>query len=86
MRLIVGLIGLILIFALLVRALPSQWALPLYLLFLVLTIAFTGWERRRISARRQELERELEAERRDLDRRQRKRRSSQDAAPPESGN
>ncbi len=85
MRLIVGLIALLLLFALLVRALPSQWALPLYVLFLVITIAFTGWERRRISARREALERELEAERRDLDRRQRKRRGSQDAAPPESG-
>lgn len=85
MKLIVGLIALILLFALLVRALPSQWALPLYVLFLVITIAFTGWERRRISARRQQLERDLEAERRDFDPRKKKRRSAQDEAPPDSG-
>lgn len=85
MRLIVGLLALILLFALLVRALPSSWAIPLYVLFLAITIAFTGWERRRISARREELKRELQAERRDFDRRQKKRRSNPDEAPPELG-
>lgn len=85
MRLLVGLLVLIVIFALLVRAVPSQWAIPLYVLFLALTIAFTGWERRRIAARREQLERELDAERRDFNRRQKKRRTSQEAAPPDSG-
>lgn len=85
MRLIVGLVGLIVLFALLVRALPSQWALPLYVLFLVITVAFTGWERRRIAARREQLERELDVERRDFKRRRKERHDRQDAAPPESG-
>lgn len=84
MRLLVGLLVLIVIFALLVRALPPQWALPLYVLFLALTIAFTGWERRRIAARREQLERELDAKRRDFNRRQKKRSASQEAAPPDS--
>lgn len=85
MRLIVVLIALILLFALLVRVVPSQWALPLYVLFIVITIAFTGWERRRIAARRRQLERDLEAERRDFDLRQKSRRVEQDAPPLDSG-
>lgn len=69
MRLIIGLAGLFALFALLVRALPTAWTLPLYLLFVVLTIAFTGWERRRISQRRRQLEQQLDRERMDFARR-----------------
>lgn len=74
MRLLVGLVGLVLLFALLVRVMPAHWALPLYVLFVVLTIAFTGWERRRIGERRQQLERELHKERLDYAKRQRRER------------
>jgi hypothetical protein len=73
MRLIIGLAGLFVLFALLVRAMPTAWTLPLYLLFVVLTIAFTGWERRRISQRRRQLEQKLHQEKMDLARRQRER-------------
>ena len=70
MRFLLGLVALVLLFAMLVRIMPPAWALPLYVLFLVLTIAFTGWERRRIGERRRKLQRELEEEHRDFDRRQ----------------
>lgn len=85
MRLLVGLIVLILLFALLVRGVPARWALPLYVLFVIMTIAFTGWERRRIARRRQQLERQLEEERRELDRRRTRRYTDQDTLPPDSG-
>lgn len=69
MRLLAGLVALIALFAFLVRVLPAPWALPLYILFVILTVALTGWERRRIAARRQQLERELHKERLDFSRR-----------------
>lgn len=72
MRLILGLAALFVLFALLVRAMPTAWTLPLYLLFVVTTIAFTGWERRRISQRRRQLEQQLHQERMDFARRQRR--------------
>lgn len=73
MRLILGLSALILFFALLVRAMPAAWALPLYILFVAITIAYTGWERRRIAERRRQLERQLVEERRDFRQRQEER-------------
>lgn len=73
MRLLGGLAVLIIVFAVLVRLLPPAWAVPLYLAFLLLTIAFTAWERRRIAARRRQLERDLHKERMGLGPRQSKR-------------
>ncbi|HZD10303.1 MAG TPA: hypothetical protein VE553_03095 [Candidatus Binatia bacterium] len=70
MRLLSVLVALILLFALLVRMMPPAWSLPLYMLFLVLTVAFTGWERRRIGERRRKLQRKLEKEHRDFEMRQ----------------
>lgn len=63
MRLIVGLVLLIAVFAVLARLLPSAWAIPLYVLFLVITVVFTLRERRRIAERRDELKRDLQKER-----------------------
>lgn len=63
MRLIVGLVLLVAAFAILARLLPPAWAIPLYVLFLVITVAFTLRERRRISERREELKRDLQKER-----------------------
>lgn len=63
MRLLVGLGLLILLFAALARIVPGELALPLYLFFVIVTIAFTGWERRRIVARRRRLEGELRQQR-----------------------
>ena len=63
MRLIVGLVLLVAAFAVLARLLPSAWAVPLYVLFLVITVAFTLRERRRIAERRDELKRDLQKER-----------------------
>lgn len=73
MRLLAGLGVLIILFAVLVRSLPPAWAIPLYFTFVLLTIAFTGWERRRISERRRRLERELQKERMDASRRPKER-------------
>jgi uncharacterized membrane protein YfcA len=58
-RLILGLVILVGLFALLVRLLPSSWGLPLYVLFLIVTILFVVRERRAIAERRKRLEREL---------------------------
>ena len=82
MRLIVGLVGLILLFALLVRVMPASWALPLYALFVAVTIAFTGWERRRLADRRRQLERQLHKERMDFGRRQKELRREKDENSP----
>lgn len=73
MRLILGLVVLIGLFAVLVRLLPASWGLPLYVLFLVATISFVVRERRAIGARRKQLERELRRSRaaRDIDLRER---------------
>lgn len=79
MRLIIGLAGLFVLFALLVRATPSAWALPLYLLFVVLTIAFTGWERRHITQRRRRLEQQLQKERKEYAARQGERQGEGDS-------
>lgn len=70
MRLLVGLVALIALFALLVYTMPGSWALPLYILFVALTIAYTGWERRRIAQKRSKLERQLLQERREFAQRQ----------------
>ena len=59
MRLILGLVVLVGLFAVLVRLLPPSWGLPLYVLFLVVTILFVVRERRAIAERRLQLEREL---------------------------
>ena len=59
MRLLVGLGLLILLFAALARIVPPALTLPLYLFFVIVTIAFTGWERRRITERRRRLEGQL---------------------------
>lgn len=74
MRLIIGLAVLIASFALVVRFMPPHWALPLYVLFVALTVAYTGWERRRIAERRRQLQRELHKERMDFGRQQSQRR------------
>lgn len=81
MRLLVGLALLIFLFAILVRIMPGAWTLPLYILFVVLTIAFTGWERRRILQRRNQLQRDLHKERLDFGRRQKQSRGGDDASP-----
>ena len=65
MRLLLGLGILILIFAALARMVPAELALPLYIVFVIVTIAFTGWERRRIAKRRRELENQLRQQRLD---------------------
>lgn len=70
MRLILGLGALIVLFALLVRAMPSSWSIPLYILFVTLTVAFTGWERKRISQKRRKLEQQLLQGRDEVARRQ----------------
>lgn len=70
MRLLAGLVVLIVVFAILVRIVPADWGLVLYVTFVILTIAFTGWERRRIAERRRRLRRELEQERMKFGRRQ----------------
>ncbi len=59
MHLILGLVVLVGLFAVLVRLLPPSWGLPLYVLFLVVTILFVVRERRAIAERRLQLEREL---------------------------
>lgn len=63
LRLIVGLVLLVAAFAVLARLLPASYAVPLYVLFLVITVAFTWHERRRIGLRREELSRALQKER-----------------------
>lgn len=63
LRLIAGLVLLVAFFAVLARLLPPAWAVPLYVLFLVITVAFTLRERRRLSERRDELKRDLQKER-----------------------
>ncbi len=80
MRLLAGLAGLIILFAILARMVPREMALPLYIVFVVLTIAFTGWERRRILRRRSDLERDLHKERLEPSRGARKERRDEDAA------
>lgn len=59
MRLILGLVVLVGLFALLVRLLPPSWGMPLYIVFLAVTILFVVRERRAIAERRSQLEREL---------------------------
>lgn len=59
MHLILGLVVLVGLFAVLVRLLPPSWGLPLYVLFLVVTILFVVRERQAIAERRLQLEREL---------------------------
>lgn len=63
MKLLAAVAALVATFVLLVRLMPAQWALPLYVIFLLLTVGLTAWERRRIAARRRQLERELHKER-----------------------
>lgn len=70
LRLIMGLVLLIALFAVFARLLPPAWAVPLYLLFLVVTVAFTMRERRRLSQRRDELKRDLLKERHSWDKEQ----------------
>jgi protein-S-isoprenylcysteine O-methyltransferase Ste14 len=77
-RLIAGLLGLILVFAVLLRLTPSGWGLPLYLVFVAVGIVFTLWERRGIGRRRQELEQELQDERRRWQEERRRRQAQQD--------
>ena len=82
MRLLMGLVGLIALFAMLVYTMPASWAVPLYILFVALTIAYTGWERRRIARKRSRLERQLFQERRKFAQRQKQTQAEEEDAAP----
>jgi len=63
MRLILFVVGLVVLFMLLAQAAPPSLYIPLYCLFTAAGVAFAWWERRRLAARRAQLERELAAHR-----------------------
>jgi hypothetical protein len=62
LRLVIVIISLIALFALLARALPPAYYLPLYCLFLLGGIGFAFWERRRLQLRQARLEEEYRAQ------------------------